>query len=178
MQRVLPAQHHAYTSVHVGPTVEARCAQPGQHEQHNCFSNSPRHLPLLSATSANVNFLIVGTVRGRRFKACSRCDMLSMADAQAVKPLSKTRWFRRAQCGGKLLVLDLWTQCRSFIDLVGDKIYQFHSAKSMLLPHMTYRLRSDTVDMSLTEQNASKQLQQCASKSDGKLSGWVVKTGG
>ncbi|DBB17490.1 TPA: hypothetical protein ACH3X3_014510 [Trebouxia sp. C0006] len=31
--------------------------------------------------------------------------------------------------------------------------------------------------MSLIEQNASKQLQQCASKSDGQLSGWGVKTG-
>ena len=47
----------------------------------------------------------------------------------------------------------------------------------MLLMHITHRLRYDTVDMSLTEQNASEQLQQCASKSDGQLSGWVVKTG-
>ena len=47
----------------------------------------------------------------------------------------------------------------------------------MLLMHITYRLRSDTVDMSLTEQNASKQFQHGASKSDGELSGWVVKIG-
>ena len=80
--------------------------------------------------------------------------MLSMADAQAIKPLSKTRWSRRAQCEGKLLVLQLLTQCRSFIDLEGDKISQVYSAKSMLLMHITYRLRSDTVDMSLTEQNS------------------------
>ena len=100
-----------------------------------------------------------------------------MADAQAIKPLSKTRWSRRAQCEGKLLMLQPLTQCRSFIHFEGDNISQVHSAKSMLLMHITYRLRSDTVDMSLTEQNASKQLQQCAGKSDGQLSGWVVKTG-
>ena len=47
----------------------------------------------------------------------------------------------------------------------------------MLLMHITHRLRSDTVDMSWTEQNVSKQLQQCTSESDGKLSGWVAKTG-
>ena len=47
----------------------------------------------------------------------------------------------------------------------------------MLLMHLTHRLRSDTVDMSLTEQNVSKQLQQCTSESGGKLSGWVAKTG-
>ena len=47
----------------------------------------------------------------------------------------------------------------------------------MLLMHITCRLRLDTTDMSLTDQNASKQLQQCASKSDGQLTGWVFKNG-
>jgi len=68
---------------------------------------SARHLPLLSAMSASDNFVMVGKLSGRRFKACSRTDMLSMGDAQAMKPLSKTRWFRRAQCEGKLLMLHL-----------------------------------------------------------------------
>ena len=47
-------------------------------------------------------------LRGRRFRACSKADMLSMAEAQAVKSLSKTDLLRVVRCDCKLLMLHLF----------------------------------------------------------------------
>ena len=54
------------------------------------------------------HLLCDGRLRGRRFRACSKADMLSMVEAQAVKSLSKTDLLRGVGCECKLLMLHLF----------------------------------------------------------------------